>query len=155
MRSSLSHSSSCKFEGRNYASGSWAGSWGGPSCSCYRRNGAHGLLHVGCSVFSVCWIAWLTTKGNNNSTHVYGLSESYGPCCICAKQPEWETLPLAKQAELNARQGFRSPLQNEVVVLDDETFKPVPWYAVSSSFIFWIAMLMGLAGMAKLWVRFS
>ena len=32
-------------------------------------------------------------------THVYGLTETYGPATVCAKQPEWQRLPLAEQVQ--------------------------------------------------------
>lgn len=58
-------------------------------------------------------------------THVYGLTEVYGPASICVKQPEWEHLPAADRARLNARQGVASMLQEAMVVLDPETMEPV------------------------------
>ena len=59
-------------------------------------------------------------------THVYGLTETYGPASVCAKQKEWESESLAKRAELNARQGVRSLLQEGIDVLDLTHFQPVP-----------------------------
>jgi fatty-acyl-CoA synthase len=59
-------------------------------------------------------------------THVYGLTEVYGPAAVCAKQTEWETLGLAERAALNGRQGVAYPLQEAVRVLDPETLQPVP-----------------------------
>ncbi len=59
-------------------------------------------------------------------THVYGLTEVYGPAAVCAKQPEWEALGLAERAALNGRQGVAYPLQEAVRVLDPETLQPVP-----------------------------
>lgn len=59
-------------------------------------------------------------------THVYGLTETYGPASVCSKHPEWLELPLAKRAELNGRQGVRCPLQEEVAVLDPVTMNSVP-----------------------------
>jgi hypothetical protein len=38
-------------------------------------------------------------------THLYGLTESYGPSLICETQAEWEELPLAERAQKMARQG--------------------------------------------------
>jgi fatty-acyl-CoA synthase len=60
-------------------------------------------------------------------THVYGLTEVYGPACVCAKQPEWEGLPLEKRAEMNGRQGVRYGMQEAMQVLDPKTLRPVPW----------------------------
>ncbi len=59
-------------------------------------------------------------------THVYGLTEVYGPAAVCAKQPEWEALGLAERAALNGRQGVAYPLQEAVRVLDPETLQPIP-----------------------------
>jgi fatty-acyl-CoA synthase len=59
-------------------------------------------------------------------THVYGLTEVYGPAAVCAKHPEWGTLPAPKRAELNGRQGVRYETQEAMVVLDPKSFRPVP-----------------------------
>lgn len=59
-------------------------------------------------------------------THVYGLTETYGPAAVCAKHPEWADLPLAERVERNARQGVRCALQEGVAVLDPLTLIPVP-----------------------------
>lgn len=59
-------------------------------------------------------------------THVYGLTEVYGPAAICVKQPEWDNLPLADRARKNARQGVASILQDAMRVLDPDTMGPVP-----------------------------
>ncbi|MDZ5456944.1 acyl-CoA synthetase [Azohydromonas lata] len=59
-------------------------------------------------------------------THVYGLTEVYGPAALCAQQQEWASLPLPERARLNARQGVAYPLQQAVTVLDTETMQPVP-----------------------------
>ena len=59
-------------------------------------------------------------------THVYGLTEVYGPATVCAKKEEWKELPIAERAKLNARQGVTYHLQNDTDVLDPETMKPVP-----------------------------
>jgi len=59
-------------------------------------------------------------------THVYGLTEVYGPATVCAKQEEWTDLSLADQAQKNARQGVRYHLQKAVTVMDPETMQPVP-----------------------------
>ncbi|WP_410505680.1 acyl-CoA synthetase [Janthinobacterium sp.] len=60
-------------------------------------------------------------------THVYGLTETYGPASLCAKHETWAGLPLAERARLNARQGVASLLQEELSVRDPLTFEPVPW----------------------------
>ena len=59
-------------------------------------------------------------------THVYGLTEVYGPATVCAKQEDWAALSLADQAQKNARQGVRYHLQKAVTVMDPETMQPVP-----------------------------
>ena len=59
-------------------------------------------------------------------THVYGLTEVYGPGAVCAKQQEWQALPADEQARLNGRQGVAYPLQQAVAVLDPATLLPVP-----------------------------
>ena len=59
-------------------------------------------------------------------THVYGLTETYGPAAVCAKHDEWNSLPMAQRAELNARQGVRYHMQEDVTVLDPDTLLPVP-----------------------------
>ena len=59
-------------------------------------------------------------------THVYGLTEVYGPATVCAKHDEWQQLPIGDRARLNARQGVRYHLEREVCVLDPETMRPVP-----------------------------
>jgi fatty-acyl-CoA synthase len=59
-------------------------------------------------------------------THLYGLTECYGPNTICAWHPEWNELPAAEQATLKARQGVPYVVQEELTVLDPETMEPVP-----------------------------
>ena len=59
-------------------------------------------------------------------THVYGLTEVYGPATVCAKHDAWDALDIGERARLNARQGVRYHLQRDVRVLDPETMKPVP-----------------------------
>ena len=60
-------------------------------------------------------------------THVYGLTETYGPASVCAKHDEWAGVDLTTRAELNSRQGIRYPLQEAMAVLDPVTMEPVPW----------------------------
>lgn len=62
-----------------------------------------------------------------NITHVYGLTETYGPASVCAKQPEWDALSLEFRAARNGRQGVNYHLQEAITVLDPETMLPVPW----------------------------
>ncbi|THF63506.1 acyl-CoA synthetase [Pseudothauera rhizosphaerae] len=59
-------------------------------------------------------------------THVYGLTETYGPASVCAKHDEWAALPLAEQVARNGRQGVRYHAQEAITVLDPQTLQPVP-----------------------------
>ncbi len=59
-------------------------------------------------------------------THVYGLTEVYGPATVCAKHASWDALDIGERARLNARQGVRYHLQRDVRVLNPETMQPVP-----------------------------
>ena len=59
-------------------------------------------------------------------THVYGLTEVYGPATVCAKHEAWEQLAIGERAALNARQGVRYHLQRDARVLDPATMQPVP-----------------------------
>ncbi len=59
-------------------------------------------------------------------THVYGLTETYGPAAVCARQEAWQQLPVGERARLNARQGVRYHLQAGMDVLDPQTMQPVP-----------------------------
>jgi fatty-acyl-CoA synthase len=59
-------------------------------------------------------------------THVYGLTEVYGPATVCARQPEWEELEVGERAAKNGRQGVRYPMEEAVAVLHPDTLAPVP-----------------------------
>ena len=59
-------------------------------------------------------------------THVYGLTEVYGPATVCAKQDSWAALDIGERARLNARQGVRYHLQRDARVINPETMQPVP-----------------------------
>jgi len=59
-------------------------------------------------------------------THVYGLTEVYGPASVCAEQPGWDELPPEQRAQLKRRQGVPYPLQEAVTVIDPETMREVP-----------------------------
>jgi fatty-acyl-CoA synthase len=59
-------------------------------------------------------------------THVYGLTETYGPASVCAEQPGWDALPADRRAQLKRRQGVSYPLQEAITVLDPETMREVP-----------------------------
>jgi fatty-acyl-CoA synthase len=60
-------------------------------------------------------------------THVYGLTEVYGPATLCVKQQEWSDLEPRERALRNGRQGMRFIVEEEVTVLDPDTMQPVPW----------------------------
>lgn len=59
-------------------------------------------------------------------THVYGLTETYGPASVCVKHDAWQLEDIGERARLNARQGVRYHLQHAINVLDPETMQPVP-----------------------------
>jgi fatty-acyl-CoA synthase len=59
-------------------------------------------------------------------THVYGLTEVYGPASVCAEQPGWDELPAAERAQFKRRQGVPYPLEEAVTVLDPLTMREVP-----------------------------
>ncbi|MBX3015995.1 MAG: acyl-CoA synthetase [Caldilineaceae bacterium] len=59
-------------------------------------------------------------------THVYGLTETYGPATLCEWHDEWNDLPIEGQARMKARQGVRYHMLEELAVLDPATLQPVP-----------------------------
>ncbi len=59
-------------------------------------------------------------------THLYGLTESYGPATLCAPQPGWTDLPPAERAQRMARQGVPMPTLAAIRVADPATGVPVP-----------------------------
>ncbi|HET7492361.1 MAG TPA: acyl-CoA synthetase [Bradyrhizobium sp.] len=59
-------------------------------------------------------------------THVYGLTEVYGPASVCAEQPGWDELPADQRAQLKRRQGVAYPLEEAITVIDPETMREVP-----------------------------
>jgi fatty-acyl-CoA synthase len=61
-----------------------------------------------------------------NVTHVYGLTEVYGPAVVNDWHDEWDALPAGEQATKKARQGVRYHMLDALDVLDPETMKPVP-----------------------------
>ena len=60
-------------------------------------------------------------------THVYGLTETYGPAAVCAKHTAWNELDIGARTERNGRQGVRYTVEEGMTVLDPETMAPVPW----------------------------
>ena len=61
-----------------------------------------------------------------NVTHLYGLTEVYGPALVAAPQEYWPDLPLDERAALMARQGVRHHAIQGAMVADPETLAPVP-----------------------------
>jgi len=59
-------------------------------------------------------------------THVYGLTETYGPAVMCESHQEWHDLPVEARAKLNARQGVRYHMLEDLTVADPTTLEPVP-----------------------------
>ncbi len=59
-------------------------------------------------------------------THVYGLTEVYGPASVAVKRSSWAGESLSEQTRLNGRQGVRYMLQEGMTVLDAETMAPAP-----------------------------
>lgn len=63
---------------------------------------------------------------NFEVTHVYGLTESYGPAVVCAWHDHWNELSLPERAALKSRQGVRYPMLEELIVANPQTLEPVP-----------------------------
>jgi fatty-acyl-CoA synthase len=59
-------------------------------------------------------------------THVYGLTECYGPAVVCAWHEEWDARPSAERARLKARQGVPYPVLEGLMVAEPESLRPVP-----------------------------
>ncbi len=59
-------------------------------------------------------------------THVYGLTEVYGPASVAVKRASWAQQTLSEQTRLNGRQGVRYALQDGMAVFDPATMQPVP-----------------------------
>ncbi len=66
-----------------------------------------------------------------NVTHLYGMTESYGPSTVCAFQEDWADLPLAERAAKMARQGVPMVTHSAADVLDMATGEPLPADGVS------------------------
>ena len=60
-------------------------------------------------------------------THVYGLTETYGPAAVCAKHEDWNALSIGERTERNGRQGVRYTVEEGMTVMDPETMTAVPW----------------------------
>ena len=61
-----------------------------------------------------------------NVTHVYGLTETYGPASVNEWHRDWNALSASEQAAKKARQGVAYPVLDALDVLDPETMQPVP-----------------------------
>ncbi|HYM31725.1 MAG TPA: acyl-CoA synthetase [Candidatus Cybelea sp.] len=59
-------------------------------------------------------------------THLYGLTETYGPAVVCAWHSEWDALPPNDRAKLKSRQGVRYQVLEALTVMDPETMTPTP-----------------------------
>jgi fatty-acyl-CoA synthase len=59
-------------------------------------------------------------------THVYGLTETYGPAALCEWHSEWDELPSAERSLMKARQGVRYTVEEGLTIGDTETCEPVP-----------------------------
>jgi fatty-acyl-CoA synthase len=59
-------------------------------------------------------------------THLYGLTEVFGPATLCAWQESWAALPTPERARQMARQGVRYPTLEDLMVADPATMAPVP-----------------------------
>ena len=69
-------------------------------------------------------------------THVYGLTEVYGPAVVCAWHDEWDGLGGEERARLKARQGVNYPVLDGLMVGDPETLAPVPWDGTTMGEVF-------------------
>ena len=65
-------------------------------------------------------------KENFRVTHVYGLTEVYGPATICSWHDNWDALESGERARLKARQGVRYAAEDAVTVMDPKTMREVP-----------------------------
>ena len=59
-------------------------------------------------------------------THVYGLTETYGPSVVNVWHDKWNALDLDPRSAIKARQGVRGPMLEAIMVADPETMAPVP-----------------------------
>ncbi len=69
-------------------------------------------------------------------THVYGLTETYGPCVVCEWQDEWGDSNADAQAKLKARQGVKAPMLEDLKVVDPVSLEEVPSDGVTIGEIF-------------------
>ena len=69
-------------------------------------------------------------------THVYGLTEVYGPVTVCAWHAHWDEQPLDERAKIKSRQGVRYPTLEGLMVADSQTMEPVPCDGISVGEVF-------------------
>ena len=74
-----------------------------------------GTGHAGVGSVSYIGCLLLNTRLGIDVTHLYGLTETFGPAVICDWRPDWNALPIEKQAQIKARQGVE--LQPEIIAL--------------------------------------
>ena len=65
-------------------------------------------------------------KAGFNVTHVYGLTETYGPATMCAWHPEWDDLSIEQQTLKKGRQGVPYHVLQGLDIIDPETMQPMP-----------------------------
>jgi fatty-acyl-CoA synthase len=69
-------------------------------------------------------------------THVYGLTEVYGPAVVCAWHDEWDALDSEERARLKARQGINYPVLDGLMVGNPDTLAPMPWDGAAMGEVF-------------------
>ncbi len=69
-------------------------------------------------------------------THVYGLTETYGPSVVCAWKEEWDALERDAKATMKSRQGVKNMALNDLMVANPDTMEPVPHDGVTMGEIF-------------------
>jgi fatty-acyl-CoA synthase len=69
-------------------------------------------------------------------THVYGLTETYGPSTVCAWHDEWDARDNEERARLKARQGVSYPVLDGLMVANPDTLAPVPWDGATMGEVF-------------------
>jgi fatty-acyl-CoA synthase len=62
-----------------------------------------------------------------NVTHLYGLTETYGPAAVNEWRTDWDALSPSEQAAMKARQGVRYVPLEALDVRDPDTLAPMPW----------------------------
>jgi fatty-acyl-CoA synthase len=69
-------------------------------------------------------------------THVYGLTETYGPSTVCAWHDEWDARDNEERARLKSRQGVNYPVLDGLMVANPDTLAPVPWDGATMGEVF-------------------